>query len=254
MKINYEFRTNKIRYGSPNLLESPERQYTYRSLYGYDPEVTSMIKGNGHTRGLKSHPVYSDMIIIDCDTADEAVIVEKRLVELNIAFELWNTGNRGCHFHIDIEPMYGKDTIWSQICWLKEIGVWDAIDTSIYREGGQIRVPGAIHEKTGRKKEIVKTVVGEKPSIRIMVAPPIAPIRIDTKEGTQASKEEYQRNLRYYRSEGSRHMHMYILWKRGLEAGYDVDVIRDDIRRWNDERAEPPHDARMVEMKLQSFR
>jgi hypothetical protein len=253
MKINYEFRTNKIRYGSPKLMESPDRQYTYRSLYGYGPETTKMIETNGNTRGLKGQPVFSDLIIIDCDTGEEGLVVQNRLEALGVNFEQWLTGNRGCHFHIPIEPMYGTDVIWSQTLWLTDIGLWDVIDTSIYREGGQIRVPGAVHEKTGRVKEKVRTVEGDKPRIPIKKQPN-TPVQSNHVPGTPEAKEEYRRNLLYRRSEGGRHTHMYILWRRGIEAGLDLETIKEDIRKWNEERAEPSHLPHIVEAKIRGFR
>jgi hypothetical protein len=208
-----------------------------------------------HTRGLSGEPVYSDLLIIDCDTTDEATTVKERLVELDIPFELWLTGNRGCHFHIAIEPMWGTDVIWSQTSWLRRIGVWDVIDTSIYREGGQIRVPGAVHEKTGRTKELIEEAVSsELVVIPTLKSPPLPAVKQEIHDGTPEARFEYHRNLLYRRSEGGRHTHMFVLWNRGRAAGYDPEDIREDIRWWNETMATPSHTTTAVESKLRGFR
>ena len=251
----YEWRTDKYRMGAPVLLDTPDRQYRYRSLYGYGPDTIRGINARKNTRDLAGCPVYSDHIIIDCDTQGEATTVEARLTELEINFELWLTGNRGCHFHIAIDPMFGTHVIWSQVCWLKSIGIWDTIDTSIYREGGQIRVAGAIHEKTGKPKEMIRGADNDsRITIPKLVPPPMPVVSEQLEPGTPEARNEYHRNLFYKRSEGGRHTHMFVLWKRGVAAGYPLDDIRQDIRWWNDTFAQPSHTATAVETKLRGFR
>ena len=253
--IMYEFRTNKYRVGAPVLLDAPDRQFRYRSLYGYGPDTVRGINARKNTRDLAGSPVYSDCLVIDCDTEAEATTVEDRLTELEIPFELWLTGNRGCHFHIAIEPMFGTDTIWSQVCWLRDIGIWDTIDTSIYRENGQIRVPGAVHEKTGRVKERIREATSRvRIEVPLRKAPPMPPPSSQMEPGTPEAKNEYHRNLFYRRTEGGRHTHMFVLWNRGKAAGYSPADIRDDIRWWNDTFAEPSHTTTAVETKLRVFR
>ena len=253
-EITYEYREDKIRTGSPILQSNPDRQYRYRSLYGYGADTASTINSNGHTRDLSGCVVYSDCLIIDCDTTEEAEAVLEIIKNLDIASELWTTGNRGCHIHIPIVPMQGTDVIWSQISWLRDIGVWELVDKSIYREGGQIRVPGAEHEKTGKIKEKLLDIEGEILEIPLRKSPPKPVASTTIVEGTKEAKAEYHRNLLYQRTEGNRHLHMFILWKRGRSAGYDDDTIRDDIRWWNDNMAVPSHPWHVVEQKLRSFR
>lgn len=254
--IKYEYRTEKLRRHAPRLINQPDNQYRYRSLYGYGPDTVDSIQSRGNTRELTGQPVFSDCLIIDCDTDEEVVEVRNRLLELNVCYEEWTTGNRGRHFHLPIKPMWGTDTIWSQVRWLREVGLWNTIDTSIYREGGQIRVPGASHEKTGRHKEL-KEVVAPTPNwleIPIHKTPPLPTPSLQHIEGTSGARNEYHRNLLYHRTEGGRHTHMFVLWNRGRSAGYDPEIIKDDIRWWNVNMASPPHPDHVVETKLRGFR
>ena len=252
--IKYEWRDSIERRGPPILLEAPDRQYNFRSLYGYAPNTINIIQKNKHTRGLKGISCYSDLLIIDCDTLDDMALTNDRLAELGIAYEVWSTGNRGLHFHIDIEPMFGPNTIWSQIIWLQENNLWEIVDRSIYREGGQIRVPGAIHRKTNKPKELVKEIPGELLIVKERVRPPVSQSSSEIEEGTPEAIYEYMKNLMYRRGEGARHTHLFVLWKRGIAAGVDPDTLREDLRWWNDHFAFPPHTYSAIESKLRGFK
>jgi len=252
-EVYYEYRTTKARSGLPNLQCSPDGQYTYRSLYGYWTDTRDIIHSQGHTRDLAGLRVFSDCIVIDCDTEAEAVATDHLLTELGYGYEQWTTGNRGCHYHIPIHPMFGTDVVWSQRAWLKSVGLWEIIDTSIYREGGQIRTEGAIHEKTGKPKRILSRTKGRLLEVPMVKTPPLSPTVRGVVAGTPAATFDYHRNLLYPRYEGGRHGHMFILWQRGNDAGVDDETIKDDIRWWNDNLAHPPHSVRDLEFKLRGF-
>jgi hypothetical protein len=257
--IQYEYRLTKQRIGYPQLKpidESKGYPFTYRSLYGYDNKVSKIIDSKGNTRDLKGVPVYSDELIIDCDTDDDSRSVELILGTLDIGYIKYTTGNRGHHFHVPHDPLYGTNTIWSQLSWLHENGLYKYSDKSIYREGGQIRLPGAIHEKTGKTKEVIfdNTSIDNLVVIPESIAPPPVSRGITNSNPNENSRYEYHRNLLYSRTEGGRHGHMFILFKRGIEAGIDIESIYDDIRWWNDTMAHPPHSSFDLERKLRGFR
>jgi hypothetical protein len=130
--------------------------------------------------------------------------------------------------------------------------LWDLIDTSFYHEGGQFRLRGAIHSKTGRRKQLTWVWEGDILEIPTRKTPP--PVYVKQEEGSPSAKREYFINLASPRSEGGRHMHMFILWKRGLKAGYSPEEIESHIRMWNETMADPPHDERLVTKKLRGFK
>ena len=248
----HEYRMNPYREGRPIMLKAPDRQYTFQTVYGFLEPTVDRIQATGHMRGLTGCDVFSDRIFIDVDTGDEAAIVEDLLQHQSFRVEVWSTGNRGLHFEIPIEPMMGPNVIYSQKRWLRLIGVWDSIDTSIYKEGGLIRCHGAIHAKTGRPKIKVREHPGVTLALPTLVPPPRPVQQQHTVKGD--SQLLYRRNLLYSRGPGQRHTHCFILWKRGLEADRPIDAIHDDIRWWNQWRAIPPHPEYIIERKLRGFR
>ncbi len=251
--IQYEWRMETCRKGLPQLMETPNQQYVFRSLYGYDRNVAAQINKNGNTKGLKGLPVYSGMLIIDCDTDEQAEAAGQRLSELEVLHEIWETGNRGRHFHIPIVPMYGTNVVWSQKMWLQDSGLWDTVDRSIYIECGQIRVPGAPHLKTGRIKRQLLSVPGNLLEIPIRVPPPstrATPVVVESVE----SRMEFYRNLFYRRGTGSRYPHLYILWQRGLAAGETHEEILESLLWWNEHFANPPHCPSYITSKVKGFR
>ena len=234
-------------------LNGNERLYL-SSTYGYPTSTAVFITDKGNTRGLKNKEIYSDVLLVDADTNDEYVAILEKLVNLGIEFNTYHTGNRGGHIHIPIVPMQGTRVIYSQKKWMKDVGIWELVDTSIYREGGQYRLIGATHRKTGLKKELIQEYRGELLEVPLVTPPPVAQETVVVREGTAEARIEYAVNLMTAKTEGSRHMHFYILYKRGLEAGLTPDEIFDDIRWYNETLCDPPHKVSDLEKKFCGFR
>tara|TARA_R110000822_G_scaffold216824_1_gene351371 strand:+ start:84 stop:866 length:783 start_codon:yes stop_codon:yes gene_type:complete len=258
----YELRRTVLRIGPPELavfendLSASALGYNFRSVYGYASEVIDKITAANNTKGLKGLPVYTDVLAIDADTDESARYCENKLKELGFSYTVYNTGNRGLHFHLPIVDLMGTDVIHSQIMWLKNNGLWAQVDTSIYREGGMYRLEGATHSKTGRKKTKLRTVPGLVLAVPIVKTP--APVRIKASraavsEDIPSERQEYFVNLTSPRDEGGRHLHFYILWKQGLRAGLSEDQIAEDILWYNRNFCYPPHHEQEVLRKIGGF-
>lgn len=252
--IVYEWRKKTRRYGPPELHPKDTDGYNFHSTYGYPESTADIIREQGNTRNLKGKAVYSDTLYIDVDKDDHVDSVRSRLEELSVPFAEFNTGNRGRHFHIGIVPTEGTNVIYSQIQWLKDNDLWGLIDQTIYKETGQFRAIGAIHQKTGKVKELVDLhYVDKLLAIPMLTPPPVIVPDTPVDDGDAESRKNYFMNLMAVRDEGGRHGHMYILWRSGLSAGFDRETIKDSIRRWNEQQPNP-HTNYMVEQKLKGFR
>ena len=241
-----------------NELAASEYGYNFRSVYAYPDWVVAAIRSNGNTKGLKGLPVNSRVLLIDADTDDDATQSERILREIGCTFRVFDTGNRGLHFHVPIEKMEGIDVIHSQVTWMKEKGLWEFADTSIYREGGMYRLEGATHRKTGKKKRLIRSNMTDHtlkiPTVKTPPAVRIKATRSVVPEDIPKERHDYFMNLTQRRDEGGRHLHFFILWQQGLRSGLDEDDVADDIIWYNENYCYPPHFIDDVWRKIESFK
>jgi len=252
MTILYEWRDELKRCETPVLYTHGTSNF--RSVYGYPEKTAEFIKTNGNTKNLKGKDVYSNELFIDVDDDKNVLKVTQKLVDLNLQFATYTTGNRGMHYHIRIVPMWGQNVPYSQIKWLKDNGFWELIDQTIYTEGSQFRTIGAVHEKTGMLKTFNEAYSGILLMIDRAVPPPIPDVQTSWEEDPdETDKQTYFMNLMAKRGVGARHKHMFILWRSGLKAGFDVETVKESIRNWNTHQ-DTPHAPDMIEKKLGSFK
>jgi hypothetical protein len=200
---------------------------TFRSVYAYDEPTANHILEYGITRGLEDVAVYSDTLFIDVDRDEEVASIKEDLISQNVKFSQWVTGNRGCHFHVSCIPVYGKMVPQSQAQWVY-LRYGDSVDSSIYRPSGQIRIPGAVHSKTGKVKTLTDIREGSQVDIPQLTALPPKP-RTEIKTATRSS---YVANLTRY-CEHYRHRHIMIIVKEGISLELPYEHILNDVLRWN---------------------
>lgn len=128
------------------------------SLYSVTTETKDCIIQEGSTVGFKGI-VGSERLWIDCDSYEAADKVEAILIKEGYDYVAYDTGNRGAHFGVlrDHPPSHllpQKDKEWVR----QRLG--ELADSSIYTHLHLFRLPGTVHEKTGRRKELVKVVCG----------------------------------------------------------------------------------------------
>jgi hypothetical protein len=236
--------------------------YNFRSVYVYNEATKNYIEQKRSTKGLQGIYVYSFVLFVDVDgDSDEVQAVGDKLCDLGIGFEYWTTGNRGGHFHVRIEPMEGPFVPQSQAKWVTDnLSVHtqtlnghktNRVDTSIYRANGQIRLPGAIHQKTSGVKTLQETIEGKALHIDMVTAPVLRTYGAIRK----ASKSTYIHNLTRYKPRGKRHLHTMIIVKEGIALNKSLDQIIEDCRWWNIYFTEEPlDDIILVDHVIKTYR
>lgn len=119
----------------------------FRSVYAFELDPKS-------SKGLNQYPVYSDVLFVDFDDGLESPGYHKLLALLlnnGLAFQSYASGSKGVHVHVAIDPMFGSEVPYSQKVFMEALDV--GCDLSIYRHSSLIRLPGTIHDKTGKAKE-----------------------------------------------------------------------------------------------------
>lgn len=160
-------------YHSPSFIKPlDEVEFTklrgFRSVYMYGEKAYNRIIEQQAVRGLNAFPVYSDTLFVDFDDGDSSIKRFQSILDsAGVGYELYFSGKKGHHFHVQIEPMWGSSVPWSQKMWVASLGI-DTADTSIYRHTGLIRLPGTIHQDTGKKKELLLRKDGRRLEIPVI--------------------------------------------------------------------------------------
>lgn len=136
----------------------------FRSVYAFETQPTE-------SKGLNRFPVVSATLFLDFDDGVDGAVLPSidKLNQQKIAYKLFTSGSKGCHLHIDIEPMSGIDVPYSQRQYVIDAGFNS--DLSLYRHSSLIRLPGTIHLKTGKPKELIKESVGDRLSVPMLKTP-----------------------------------------------------------------------------------
>ena len=211
-------------------------EYPFRSVYAYTEETAEKIHAQRSTAGLQSVYKYSDKLFIDIDGGDKDVQqAGDKLCDLGIGFEYWTTGNRGGHFHVPVDIMAGFNVSNQQKAWVQD-NVSETADCSIYTCNGQIRMPGAVHSKTGKPKKLLEKIPGTLLSIADIAVPTR---RVDKWHG-HSDIDNYVDNLTRYCGPGQRHLMLMIIVKDGIKLGFSLDKILEDCYNYNMLWVHPP--------------
>jgi len=255
MNFYHEVRTDVKRIGPPTIVEVgeviPPSSYNFRSTYDYPQGTRDFIVSNKSTANLRGKAVSCKEIYIDVDEQENVDEVRDILFGLGIAFDEYKTGNRGCHFHVSLsDRITGTNVCHTVTSWLRDVGIWELIDSSVYKEGSQFRMESAVHGKTGKRKVLTDEFDGELLTLNLRVAPPVTTY---TDHEVTGDKRNFFLNLLQSRGVGGRHGHLFILWKSGRAAGFDTDTVHEAMRAWNDNQ-DNPHTEQMMTQKLKGFR
>ena len=164
--IYYEHRNGLMRNSPPTLLPKEEAKYRlgFSSVFGYDEETAKYIMENNSLKGLSDRVLYCDELYLDFDTEEGIQAAKDFLATNKLRAQIYTTGNRGCHIHIQIVPLSGvglADRLKQFVA-----NVFPGADTGIYKATGIFRNIGTWHQKNpGHRKELIGLMAGDILSI-----------------------------------------------------------------------------------------
>lgn len=186
----------KYRIGSfTNILGRPPKFYhsallrqagcTFSSVYAVRAEDAEAIECTAGTAAGFKGIVWSQRLWVDFDTEEGAVSARKLLKEEGYDYVEYNTGGRGAHFGIlrPIQPSHvlpSVDRLWVSTN-------MPEADLSLYWHLHLIRLPGTVHERTGKRKTLVDKISG-KPLILSQHLPSAEASRDSAREGISERK------------------------------------------------------------------
>lgn len=232
----------------------------YCSVYAFDSTARFAIQAQGDSKGLARFPVYSDRLWIDIDAADSSPQevervkaytrqITRQLQDLDYNFTVWDSGSKGFHICVKIEPMLGKDVPWSQLQYVQHTLKLNT-DFSLYQHGRLLSNPGRLHPKTGRKKSKVFEHRGNTTLTIPMVK---APDRITVDSDSLTDMDMARIALSRLGSlildaplPGNRHTSYWSVASQCLEAGLKSDLVCG-LLCWVNQMSENPKEQSEVE-------
>lgn len=210
----------------------------YCSVYAFEESAKWAIKAQGDATGLSRFPVYSDRLWIDIDSADSTPQEVERVKEytreltrqfktLDYSFTVWDSGSKGFHIAIVIEPMFGRDVPWSQLQYIKAAGI--TCDYSLYQAGRLLSNPGRLHPKTGRKKTKVfehkGSVILSIPMLKSPDKPDLDSDSLTDSDMARIALNRLSCMIQDAPLPGMRHTTMWSVASQCLEAGLKYDLV-----------------------------
>jgi hypothetical protein len=211
----------------------------YFSVYLFDEAAAFAIRAQGDSTGLSRFPVHSDRLWVDFDASDnspqevervKAYVreVTRQLQALDYNFTVWDSGSKGFHIAIKIDPMQGKDVPWSQGQYVQNT-LKLTCDLSLYQHGRLLSNPGRVHPKTGRRKTKVYEHRGSTILfIPMLVAPKKLDVDSDSLTDADLGRIGFQRLASFIQDTplaGMRHTKLWSLASGLFEAGMSRDLV-----------------------------
>ena len=214
------------------------RQKGFRSVYLFSEEDAKSIIANGHSRNMGQYIPYANELFIDLDDhnyIDEAL---SNLDKLGWRYTCYLSGSKGAHCHIphNISCGYGLPALHLSLAQQ----VHPKADTSLYRMGSLFRLPGTIHQKTGKSKQLLRTG-GESTLILPWTVEGAKPV-IEFKEykGTDGSDSELAlslhallKSLNNPPPQGKRTQNLWAVAKGLHQGGLGINTVKGLIDALN---------------------
>lgn len=127
----------------------------YRSVFAWSSEHATEAKTVGTVKVLKDKPAFTDTIFVDFDNNEKGALAFKQeLDNEELLYEMYTSGGRSLHFHIQTVPVYDV-LVPNSVRKFMQKFLQYGYDQSVYNYCSLFRLSGTIHEKTGKPKELI---------------------------------------------------------------------------------------------------
>jgi hypothetical protein len=228
-----------------NLLTQKHPNPGFSGLYCFSEEDSSLITESGCSRGFNQYTPGSDFLAIDLDSGDEYLPeVEDILRCREYGYDLWSSGSKGYHIILKHDFIMDKRLPYSHNQFVKELGI--QADFSLYQPGRLFRLPRCVHEKTGRRKELLKKEEGRNILIELVDKPAVE-FNFNIAEGDyKAALGRLWSLAEEGVQEGSRNVKFWAVAKDLLLSGFDPGAVLSMLSFINDKQLEPLPEEEMV--------
>lgn len=130
----------------------------FSSIYAVSAETARFITAAGTSAGFKG-VVWSERLWLDFDSYEAGQRAEVKLKELQYDFVVYDTGGRGLHLGILRNHLPSHTLPYQDKEWVR--GTFTDADLSIYTHLHLFRLPGTVHQSTGRTKTLLSQHPGK---------------------------------------------------------------------------------------------
>ena len=203
----------------------------FTTVYQFEEPAARLIRDSKKSKGFKRFVVSTERLIIDCDDGEAGLkILQDRLAELGIGYDLYFSGKKGYHLYLYLKKrMTGIHVPHSQLEWIKQQGLLDYVDKSLFRASSIVSAPGRIHPDTGVKKRFLKTVTGY--AIEVPYVEPETLVEFDfsgeNEEDTYSIGMLQLAALIEQPDKGNRHIKLWSTSELLCKSGMPFELCRD---------------------------
>ena len=210
----------------------------FRSYFGFNSVSAAMFRENRQVKSTKGMTVFADELFIDIDNDEEAAEHCWRvLYELGVMADVYFSGSKGYHFCIATVPAWSSDLPYSHLAFVKSIGI--RCDECLYQSGRLFRLPGTVHSKTFRLKELVGKIEGKVVEVPIVKTP----VRSCDLIRSDGSIQDFVRTLEMFMlnppANGTRNNRYWGLARSGFAGGFSEAFVEEALEKVNDEVDDP---------------
>jgi hypothetical protein len=217
----------------------------YASVYMFDETASRDIRDSGNSAGFARFPVYTDTLTLDLDQGLEQLERVKNAIT-GLSYQVFDSGGKGYHIIIPLTKMMeGVNVPYYHKHWVEALRV--EADLSLYQAGHIIALPGRKHPKTGRRKALVETVLGDRLTVPEVILPkPVFSLRRPGPGSLEAVLWRVQALIQAPPVVGDRHTALWGAAKDLAEIGLAYDTVLDLFQEVNKTWKEPklPEDVR----------
>lgn len=209
----------------------------YASVYLFKSEDAKRIRATGSSRGLGDLEVAASAVTLDIDNPNDIDAVTSKLDSLGLGYEVWDSG-RGFHVVLPHEFISDARLPYSHKCWVEQLSL--PADYSLYQHARILRLPNTLNAKTGRRKQLIRSVEGMQPDIKLVERPKF---NFQPNGGLTSISSALNQLQRLAISEplpGNRHTQLWSAARSASQAGLSfsatLEVLNEINKSWKNQK------------------
>jgi hypothetical protein len=221
----------------------------FSTVYAFDRPAADEIKARRSSKGMSAYPVYADSFTVDFDNGlEDAKLLRDWAKSQGFSYEMWESGGKGAHVVIPHAPLFSTEVPFTHGKLADKLA--PSCDRSLYRHGSLLRLPGTLHQTTGRPKVLLECGEGEfEMTVPLMTRSSekfaITPLETPQDE-LQFWLHDIARFLGACPGRGNRFMTLWRLARFASECGLSAQVAYEMLQAINSSWGEDAHDLPQV--------